>query len=53
MSQKPKKKRLKPKTPRAQFAPTHSLSSLAANNQGFNQKNVRQSKIHIPRKPSR
>jgi hypothetical protein len=48
-----KKKRTKKMSQekRSQFAQTFSLNSLSPTNRGFNQKNQRSVKIHIPRKP--
>ncbi len=50
MAKKKRNKKMS-QTKRAQFAPTHSLSSLSPTNMSFNSKNQRTAKIHIPRKP--
>lgn len=50
MAKKKRNKKMS-QTKRAQFAPAHSLNSLIPSNIGFNQKNQRSVKIHIPRKP--
>ncbi len=48
-----KKKRKKSPTAKQVFAKNPALTALSPQNQGFNQRNTRSVKIHIPRKPSR
>ncbi|MFZ1721531.1 MAG: hypothetical protein WAU07_03425 [Microgenomates group bacterium] len=48
-----KKKRKKAPTVAQKFAQNPMLTALSPQNQGFNQRNTRSVKIHIPRKPSR
>ncbi|MBU1885780.1 hypothetical protein KKE34_04195 [Patescibacteria group bacterium] len=46
-----KKKKEKSTVPKTNFSSTNSLRSFLPDNQRIDQKNYRQAKIHMPRRP--